>query len=102
MSHLPYVAAAALIGFTGNEIVARYRFAVGRRIGSAALVADGLHAAPMDLGVALLRDVDCRRSTIWSTRILANTSRRSVIYIHYNIFNGPGSVSNLDMILADL
>jgi cation diffusion facilitator family transporter len=44
VSHLPYVAAAGLIGFAGNEIVARYRIAVGRRIGSAALVADGLHA----------------------------------------------------------
>jgi cation diffusion facilitator family transporter len=38
------VAAAALAGFTGNELVARYRIRVGRRIGSAALVADGLHA----------------------------------------------------------
>jgi len=44
VSHLPYVALAALIGFAGNEIVARYRIIVGRRIGSAALVADGLHA----------------------------------------------------------
>jgi cation diffusion facilitator family transporter len=32
------------VGFLGNELVARYRIAVGRRIGSAALVADGLHA----------------------------------------------------------
>ncbi|GIL30921.1 cation efflux system protein [Actinocatenispora comari] len=38
------VAIAALIGFVGNELVARYRIRVGRRIGSAALVADGLHA----------------------------------------------------------
>ncbi len=44
ISHLWAVAAAALVGFAGNEIVARYRIAVGRRIGSAALVADGLHA----------------------------------------------------------
>ena len=42
--HLPLVAVAALIGFAGNETVARYRIQVGRRIGSAALVADGLHA----------------------------------------------------------
>jgi cation diffusion facilitator family transporter len=42
--HLGFVAAAAVIGFAGNEIVARYRIVVGRRIGSAALVADGLHA----------------------------------------------------------
>ena len=38
------VAAAGLVGFLGNELVARYRITVGRRIGSAALVADGLHA----------------------------------------------------------
>jgi cation diffusion facilitator family transporter len=44
VSHLWAVAAAALVGFIGNELVARYRITVGRRIGSAALVADGLHA----------------------------------------------------------
>ncbi len=44
VSHLWAVAGAALVGFAGNEIVARYRITVGRRIGSAALVADGLHA----------------------------------------------------------
>ena len=44
VSHLWAVAAAAVIGFVGNEVVARYRIIVGRRIGSAALVADGLHA----------------------------------------------------------
>ncbi|HEY3502609.1 MAG TPA: cation diffusion facilitator family transporter [Actinocatenispora sp.] len=38
------VAIAAVVGFTGNELVARYRIRIGRRIGSAALVADGLHA----------------------------------------------------------
>lgn len=41
---LAAVAAAALIGFAGNEMVAVYRIRAGRRIGSAALVADGLHA----------------------------------------------------------
>jgi cation diffusion facilitator family transporter len=44
VTHLWAVAAAALTGFAGNEVVARYRIQVGRRIGSAALVADGLHA----------------------------------------------------------
>jgi cation diffusion facilitator family transporter len=44
VSHLLVVAAAGLIGFLGNEAVAQYRIRVGRRIGSAALVADGLHA----------------------------------------------------------
>ncbi|MCW2940605.1 MAG: cation diffusion facilitator family transporter [Actinomycetia bacterium] len=44
VTHLWAVAVAALVGFTGNELVARYRIGVGRKIGSAALVADGLHA----------------------------------------------------------
>jgi cation diffusion facilitator family transporter len=38
------VIAASLVGFAGNELVARHRIRVGREIGSAALVADGLHA----------------------------------------------------------
>jgi cation diffusion facilitator family transporter len=41
---LGWVAGAAIAGFAGNEWVARYRIRVGREIGSAALVADGLHA----------------------------------------------------------
>jgi cation diffusion facilitator family transporter len=44
VSGLIVVGLAAVIGFTGNEVVARYRIRVGHRIGSAALVADGLHA----------------------------------------------------------
>jgi cation diffusion facilitator family transporter len=44
VTHLWAVAGAAVIGFLGNELVARYRIRVGRQIGSAALVADGLHA----------------------------------------------------------
>ncbi|WP_254068797.1 cation diffusion facilitator family transporter [Streptomyces sp. TM32] len=44
VTHLWAVAAAAVAGFLGNEWVARYRIRTGRRIGSAALVADGLHA----------------------------------------------------------
>ncbi len=44
VSDLVAVAVAALVGFAGNELVAQYRIRVGRKIGSAALVADGLHA----------------------------------------------------------
>ena len=43
-TNLGWVLAAGLIGFAGNELVAVYRIRVGRRIGSAALVADGVHA----------------------------------------------------------
>ena len=44
VAHLWVVAVAGVIGFAGNEVVARYRIRVGQQIGSAALVADGLHA----------------------------------------------------------
>lgn len=44
IDNIGWVAAAGLVGFVGNELVAVYRIRVGRRIGSAALVADGLHA----------------------------------------------------------
>jgi cation diffusion facilitator family transporter len=44
VDHLWAVAVAGLLGFAGNELAARYRITVGRRIGSAALVADGRHA----------------------------------------------------------
>jgi len=44
VNHLWAVAIAGVIGFLGNEFVAQYRIRVGSRIGSAALVADGLHA----------------------------------------------------------
>jgi len=44
IQHVGWVAAAGLVGFIGNELVAVYRIRVGRQIGSAALIADGLHA----------------------------------------------------------
>jgi cation diffusion facilitator family transporter len=44
VSNLIAVAIAALAGFAGNELVAGYRIRIGRRIGSGALIADGLHA----------------------------------------------------------
>ncbi len=44
VEYLWAVAAASIIGFLGNELVARFRIRVGREIDSAALVADGYHA----------------------------------------------------------
>lgn len=44
VDHLWWVAAAAVIGFAGNEAVAVFRIRVGQEIGSAALIADGQHA----------------------------------------------------------
>ena len=44
LSHLWLLAAAGLIGFVGNEVAAQVRLRAGRRLQSAALVADGNHA----------------------------------------------------------
>ena len=44
LENIGWVAAAAIIGFVGNELVALLQIRVGNRIGSAALIADGLHA----------------------------------------------------------
>jgi cation diffusion facilitator family transporter len=44
VAYLGVVVVASLVGFLGNEAVAVFRIRVGREIGSAALVADGLHA----------------------------------------------------------
>ncbi len=44
MLHLWWVVLAAVVGFAGNEAVAVFRISTGKAIGSAALVADGMHA----------------------------------------------------------
>jgi cation diffusion facilitator family transporter len=44
VTNVGLLAAAGVVGFLGNELVALYRIRVGREIGSQALVADGLHA----------------------------------------------------------
>jgi cation diffusion facilitator family transporter len=43
-THLGYGLAAATVGIVGNQLVARYKLRIGRRIQSAALVADGKHS----------------------------------------------------------
>ncbi len=54
LTHLWVLAAAGVIGFVGNEIAAQVRLSAGRRLASAALLADGNHAridAFVSLGV---------------------------------------------------
>lgn len=44
IENIGWVIAAGIVGFIGNEAVAVYRIRIGQKIGSAALVADGVHA----------------------------------------------------------
>lgn len=44
MQNIPWVALAAIVGFLGNETVALLQIRTGHKIGSDAMIADGLHA----------------------------------------------------------
>ena len=44
IANLGWVAAASIVGFLGNELVALFRIRIGREINSAALIADGRHS----------------------------------------------------------
>jgi cation diffusion facilitator family transporter len=44
LTHLWVLAAAGVVGFVGNELAALVRLRAGRRLASAALIADGNHA----------------------------------------------------------
>jgi cation diffusion facilitator family transporter len=44
LTHLWLLAGAGVIGFVGNELAAQVRLSAGRRLASAALIADGNHA----------------------------------------------------------
>jgi cation diffusion facilitator family transporter len=44
LTNLGWLSLAAIVGFAGNETVAWFQIRVGKRIGSAAMVADGMHA----------------------------------------------------------
>ena len=44
ITNLGWVFGAGIVGFVGNEVVAVYRIRAGRRINSAALIAEGYHA----------------------------------------------------------
>jgi cation diffusion facilitator family transporter len=44
LTNIGWLAVAAVVGFLGNEAVAILQIRVGKRIGSAALAADGMHA----------------------------------------------------------
>ena len=44
LTHLWVLAAAGAIGFVGNELAAQIRLRAGKRLGSAAMTADGNHA----------------------------------------------------------
>jgi divalent metal cation (Fe/Co/Zn/Cd) transporter len=43
-THIAVGIAGAVVGIIGNQVVARYKLVVGKRIGSATLIADARHS----------------------------------------------------------
>ena len=111
-SHLAFVAAAGVVGALGNELVAQHRIRVGRRIGSAALEADGYHARTdgiSSLGVlagaiglaAGWRDADAVFGLVITVSILA-VVRRSARDIYRRLMDAvdPSLVDKAEAVLA--
>jgi divalent metal cation (Fe/Co/Zn/Cd) transporter len=78
------------LGLAGNELVARYRINVGRRIGSAALVADGRHARTADASLNLVEAHAVAENA--EHRLLHDIPRLARATIHRN----PSSDGNAD------
>jgi cation diffusion facilitator family transporter len=68
--HVALGIAGAALGLVGNQVVARYKLIVGRRINSATLVADARHSwlDALSSAGALAGLVACRWASGWATR----------------------------------
>jgi cation diffusion facilitator family transporter len=108
------VMAAGVVGFIGNEWVAGYRIRVGRRIGSAALIADGLHArtdgftslavAAGAIGVMLGFPVADPIVGILITIAIVAVLRRALVEVFRRLMDGvdPALVANADKALRSI
>lgn len=108
------VGAAAVVGLIGNELVAAYRIAVGRRIGSAALIADGKHARTDGLSsVAVLMGVvgvalGWQRSDALAGLVIvlpiAAVLRTSILETHRRLMDAvdPALVSAVERVLEQV
>ena len=112
--NLGWVILAGVAGFTGNELVAVYRVRVGRRIGSAALVADGLHARTDALtslavvlgtaGVAMGWETADPIVGLLITVVILGVLARAARDIYRRLMDGvdPAIVEQVTVLLADV
>lgn len=71
-THVPFAMGAAAVGMIGNQLVARYKMKIGRRIQSAALTSDARHSwldAVSSLG-ALVELIAVAAGAPWATPLL--------------------------------
>jgi cation diffusion facilitator family transporter len=92
VTHLGFVMAAAAVGALGNEVVAQYRIRVGRRIGSAALEADGIHARTDGVTslLVLLGAVGVASGLRWADPVVGLLITAAILIVGYQAVRSVG------------
>lgn len=92
VSHLGFVMAAAVVGAVGNEVVAQYRIRVGRRIGSAALEADGVHARTDGVTslLVLVGAVGVALGAEWADPVVGLLITAAIVFVGYQAVRSVG------------
>jgi cation diffusion facilitator family transporter len=86
-SHLGFGMAAAAVGIAGNQIVARYKGRVGRRIQSATLVADARHSwlDALSSAGALLGLVGVALGFTWADGVAGLLVTGFIVHVGYQV-----------------
>jgi cation diffusion facilitator family transporter len=92
VSHLGFVMLAAVVGAVGNEVVAQYRIRVGRRIGSAALEADGIHARTDGVTslLVLVGAVAVALGAQWADAVVGLAITAAIVIVGYQAVRSVG------------
>jgi cation diffusion facilitator family transporter len=92
VTHLGFVMAAAVIGAVGNELVAQYRIRVGRRIGSAALEADGIHARTDGVTslLVLIGAIAVALGAQWADAVVGLVITAAIVVVGYQVAKSVG------------
>jgi cation diffusion facilitator family transporter len=92
VSQLGFVMAAAVVGAVGNEVVAQYRIRVGRRIGSAALEADGVHARTDGVTslLVLVGAVGVALGAEWADPVVGLLITAAIVFVGYQAVRSVG------------
>jgi cation diffusion facilitator family transporter len=92
VTHLGFVMVAAIVGAVGNEVVAQYRIRVGRRIGSAALEADGVHARTDGITslLVLVGAIAVALGAQWADPIVGLVITAAIVVVGYQAVRSVG------------
>lgn len=92
LTHLGIVMLAAVVGAVGNEVVAQYRIRVGRRIGSAALEADGIHARADGITslLVLIGAIAVALGAQWADAVVGLAIAVAILAVGYRAARGVG------------